>query len=323
MKSAESMYNEIQPLLENNWDEAAMSAYERLLQVHPTYAPAHFDLGMLRLKFQQNDAALAHLEQSASLEPESVAYSKVLADFYYAKNGNADKALQIYQRLVRIDPKNAEIHFITGNLAVALHRFDLAVDCYENVLEIDPMHANATVYLDKLRLHLQQQSEPTASPEELHEKAQEQANAGNPSRAIMLLEHLVKHHPDFALGHNDLGVVNSQAGAADKALFHYEQAYRLEPDNPTIQKNLAECYFLQGDHYQQALQIGLEILKRDPEDTETLMMAGHINFALDRMEDAKLFYARVLDIEPWHFDASECLAKVENQDGAIVVTNFH
>jgi hypothetical protein len=33
---------------------------------------------------------------------------------------------------------------------------------------------------------------------------------------------------------------------------------------------------------------------------ETLENLGHISKALDRMEEAKIFYRRALEIEPWN-----------------------
>jgi tetratricopeptide (TPR) repeat protein len=146
----------------------------------------------------------------------------------------------------------------------------------------------------------------------MYAQARELAGSGERDRAVEVLEQLVQAHSDFALGHNDLGVLYNQAGDTEKALYHYEQARQGDPDNLTIKKNLAEFYFIQAGDFPAALGIGLDILKQDPEDTETLMMAGHINFALDRPQDARLFYSRVLEIEPWHFEASECMSKMDD-----------
>jgi tetratricopeptide (TPR) repeat protein len=323
MKTAETMYNEIQPMVENNWDKAAMSAYDYFLESYPTYAQAHFDLAMLCLKHQRDDDALMHLQESVELAPDNAVFSKMLADFYYAKKDDAEKAFEVYRRLVNMEPQNLEMHVIAGNLAVALHRFDCAIGYYEKVLGIDPGNADARDILEKLKAHMNAPATKVSTAEELYAQAQELVGAGDSGRAIAVLEQLVQAHPGFVLGHNDLGVLHSQAGETDKAEYHYEQARQLDPDNLTIMKNMAEFYFIQSGNFPEALRIGLNILKQDPEDTETLMMAGHINHALDRKDDARLFYSRVLEIEPWHFEASECLSKIENFPESVGAAALH
>ena len=43
---------------------------------------------------------------------------------------------------------------------------------------------------------------------------------------------------------------------------------------------------------------------------EVLMAAGHVCVAIGRNQSAKVFYERVLDIEPWNFDATEQMEKL-------------
>ena len=59
-----------------------------------------------------------------------------------------------------------------------------------------------------------------------------------------------------------------------------------------------------------ALEIYLKVLTEDPTDVETLMAAGHICKVLGSPEKGKVFYNRVLDIEPWNLEASENLNQI-------------
>ena len=51
----------------------------------------------------------------------------------------------------------------------------------------------------------------------------------------------------------------------------------------------------------------MKILERDPEDVETLMAIGRICETLQRHDDARTFYQKALEIEPWNLEAQERL----------------
>ena len=114
-------------------------------------------------------------------------------------------------------------------------------------------------------------------------------------------------HPQFALAHNDLGVLKYNKGDKEKALSHYEQAARINPHNLNFQKNLADFYFVESGRVEDALTIYNKVLEVDFGDVEALMSMGLICEALERSEDARHFYNRVLENEPWNEDARQQL----------------
>ena len=129
--------------------------------------------------------------------------------------------------------------------------------------------------------------------------------------AIMALEKLLERYPDFALAHNDLGVLYFNQGEKDKAFDHYRKAAEIQPDNITIQKNLANFYHIEKQQFQEAMELYLKILKMDPEDIETLLAIGDICIAVEEIDKAKTFYNRVLEIEPWNSKAWQVLQAIK------------
>jgi tetratricopeptide (TPR) repeat protein len=130
---------------------------------------------------------------------------------------------------------------------------------------------------------------------------------GHREEAILAFEKLLERVPGIATAHNDLGVLYYNQGDKEKALNHYEQAVRIEPQNLSFQKNLADFYFVESGRVVDALSIYNKVLEVDPADVEALMSMGLICAALDRPEDARHFYNRVLEAEPWNADAREHL----------------
>ena len=303
--SAEDQYADIQTMIIDGRVNEAVSALESLLESHPDFALAYNDLGVLYYQQGEKDKALNSYEAAARLEPGETTFQKNLADFYYVEQGRVEDALQMYVKVLENDPEDAETLLILGHICVALHKFEDAEMFYNRLLAVEPWNAEARENLDKLA----KRPDPTMagiSAEEQYEKIQTRIESGD-GEAVNLLENLLLTHPQFALAHNDLGVLKYNQGEKEKALSHYEQAARLEPDNLNFQKNLADFYFVESGRVEDALTIYNKVLEVDFGDVEALMSMGLICEALKRPEDARHFYNRVLENEPWNVDARQQL----------------
>jgi cytochrome c-type biogenesis protein CcmH/NrfG len=326
MKSCEEMYQEVQPLIETDRQEDAIRALEKMLGSYPEFAPAHYELGALYFNRGHKTKALEHYHESINLEPLNAAFLKGLADCYYVALGNAAEATKLYHKVIEIDPNDITALMILGNLAVVENRFDIARDFYQRVLAIEPWNHEALSLLEKFDRR-KKAGDKEQIPESSYLHIQELINSGNIKEAIKELENLLAIQPEYGLAHNDLGVLYYQCGRTEKTLVHYEEAVRLEPDNPTFQKNLADFYYIEQSRIQDALEIYLKVLSEEPTDIETLMAAAQICKALNRNEQAKIFFDRVLDLEPWNLEADENLNKLkpsrsDNGDASFKNLNF-
>ena len=309
MKSAEELYDNVKPLIENGWDDAAICALVKVVESYPDFANAHNDIGLLCHKIGKKDNVLPHFQKAVKIEPDNPNFQKNLADFYYTELNQPEEALISYKKVLEFDQKNTNIMFIAGNLCVVLNKYAEAKFLYENILEIEPFHVEAKEYVEKLEKHIQKEKQ-VKSPDEIYNICQDMINAGDKEKAIIQLEELVSLHPGYSRAHNDLGVLFLQKEKNDNALKHFIKALELQPNNIIFKKNLAELYYFQLKDVENALKLYLSILQNNPEDIEALMVAGHINYALKRFEDAELFYKKVLDIEPWNLEADKCLSIV-------------
>lgn len=131
-----------------------------------------------------------------------------------------------------------------------------------------------------------------------------------PEDALRSLQNLVRSFPDFAGAHNDLGILFCEAGETDKASGHLERAVAIAPEDPEFKKNLADFYHVRLSRTEDALKLYLEVLQAKPNDVLTLMTAAHILVGLRRCEEARTYYRRALEIEPWNREAKENLARL-------------
>ena len=127
------------------------------------------------------------------------------------------------------------------------------------------------------------------------------------------LQKVLKLYPDHAPAHHDLGGVYYQNGDNHNALVHYEKAVEIDPGNVIYQKSLADFYYSVAGRVEEALSMYLKVLDQQPSNMAALLMAGHLSVVLQEFSDGEGFYKRVLEIEPWHQDASLCLEKLQNR----------
>ncbi len=306
--SAEEQYAAIQAMVDGGRMNQAVSALENLVASHPGFSLAHNDLGVLYYQQGEKEKALNAYGTAARLEPGNKTFQKNLADYYYVEQGRVEDAMRIYVQVLESDPEDAETLMILGHICVALHKFEDAETFYNRLLAVEPWNAEARANLEKLARR--PQAMPVgATPEDQYESVKKQIESSN-GEAVGILKNFLQTHPRFALAHNDLGVLYYNHGDKEKALTHYEQAVQLEPQNINFQKNLADFYFVESGRIEEAMAVYTDVLKVDAEDVEALMSMGLICEALERPEDARHFYNRVLESEPWNVDAREQLDRL-------------
>ncbi|OQX00856.1 MAG: hypothetical protein BWK80_61115 [Desulfobacteraceae bacterium IS3] len=86
-------------------------------------------------------------------------------------------------------------------------------------------------------------------------------------------------------------------GHADKAVQYLKEAMQRDPESSYLQKELANLY-LRTDDPKSALSLVENVLKKEPENLETLILYGRLKHALKDMEAAKKIYERILDKDP-------------------------
>lgn len=159
---ADMQYRYALKLAQNGLHDQAAAELEKLVSVHPEYALAHNDLGVLAL--QQGDSAKARTcyETAVRLEPQNVTFRKNLADFLFVKMGQAEQALALYERIVSSRPDDAEGLLTAGNICISLGRFGQAATFFDRVLTIEPGNAMARQVLTAMREKglLEQDREP-------------------------------------------------------------------------------------------------------------------------------------------------------------------
>lgn len=98
--------------------EEAVRGYRGVIELRPSFAPAHHELGMVALKMGRLDMAADSLAQAATLSPNDAnilnSYGSVLA-----QTGRLDEAIDLFQRATVLDPTFSMAWFNLGGSFLA------------------------------------------------------------------------------------------------------------------------------------------------------------------------------------------------------------
>jgi tetratricopeptide (TPR) repeat protein len=301
-------YRNIQPLIREGQPDLAITAITELTKKYPNFAEAYNDLGVLYYEAGDKEKAFFHYEKANSLNPDNVTFQKNIADYYLVETGDIEKSLSIYTRILAENPSDVETLLAIGQVCLSIDKFEDAAVFFNKVLDLEPWNDTAWKALKSIpQSNPKPLADMTNSLGSLTQRVKDSLTSGNQEEAIDLLNRIISLFPDHAPAYNDLGVIHFRQGHKTKSLFYYQKAAQMEPDNPAFQKNLADLYLVELDEVEEALKIYLQVLRKDPSDLETLFALGHICIQLEKFQDARVFYNRILAIEPWNISAQECL----------------
>ena len=221
--------------------EAATWILERICEESSGHARAHHELGLLYFEQNEPDRAQRHLEQAVSIDPKEPMFAKDLGDFFHVVRKDARSALENYMSVLHSRPNDSDTLLKTGHLYMASQQFGMAKECYSRLLAIEPDHAEARAFMEKIDGAFKVTT-PQVTPESLYAQAHEHLAGGKRAEAVDLLDRVIEMDPQNALAHNDRGVLSFERNEKEKALYHYQQAVALAPNNVTFLKNLAANY---------------------------------------------------------------------------------
>jgi Flp pilus assembly protein TadD len=149
-QSVEELYQAAQQAATEGRGQEAIQKLETLLAASPEHSQAHNDLGVLLYRAGDKNLALDHYEKAAQLDPNNTTFQKNLADFYCIEQGQFEKAMRIYVKIIENHPEDVETLMAVGYICENLNKIDDARDFYHLVLEIEPWNLDARQKLDAL-----------------------------------------------------------------------------------------------------------------------------------------------------------------------------
>ena len=180
------------------------------------------------------------------------------------KLGHLSKALEFYERAVKLDASSAEVYQNIALVAWKLDMLETAEKFLQLYLQMRPNDPDGVINLGGVLRDL-----------------------GRFEEAVELIRACIYAHQDRAMLWNALATVLLEAGDPVQALTFFDEALRLEPHSGRIWHNLAYAASLAGDRAR-AVIAGEKALRlsSDPEDRATIEYGlSQAYLALGRLQE--------------------------------------
>jgi len=195
------------------------------------------------------------------------------------KTGQRDQAIVWVNRLIALNPKDAEARALLANLYTIMERYGDAAEIYQSILTDDPPNFNARLLLAGLYARMHD-----------YEKARQ------------VLEKLVELNPDSYTGFYYLAKLYQEMRLFDQAAVAFDKALALNW-SPVLAYEAAEMYE-QEKRYPEAIAIYLRVIEEDGSDervrsflANVYFQQGEVDKALKEMENLRDVSANPVKVE--------------------------
>lgn len=96
----------------------AVSSFQTVVEQDPEYYNAYIQLGLLYSAIK-NPLALDYLNNALNLQPQSIEAYYAIAMFFQ-ETGNVNKAIEVYNTILKIEPGYNDAHFNLGYIAMVM-----------------------------------------------------------------------------------------------------------------------------------------------------------------------------------------------------------
>lgn len=225
---------------------------------------------------------------------ENVKLSDLLKKAKEAFQKNDLKTASLFlNEVIEQNPNATEAFFYLANVFHVRGELGKAIKGFQRVLELDPHHTDAAISLSVIYNDIGKYEEAKA----IFEKANNQVK--NSQASGITDPHLNKK---FSLKHYEIAEMYASYGRMEEALFEYNKAATLDPDNLEIRIKIAKAYTKKG-----FTSKAFEELKRLKNEHPGYMPAriamGLLYYGNGNIIEAQSEWQNVLSREPNHPEA--------------------
>jgi len=115
--------------------DKAIEAYHKAIEVNPKYEKAYNNLGILLFLTNRNEESLKAFQKALEINPINIE-SCINLGILFKKQGEFNKAIEYFQKALTINPLNGEAHYNIGMLYEQLEDYNLAIGHYQKFIQL-------------------------------------------------------------------------------------------------------------------------------------------------------------------------------------------
>lgn len=255
---------------------------------------------------KQGSQAIPILEMVVARDKENVEAYARLADLY-TKEKMAEKANDIYSRLLTLQPNSPKVYLALGDYNFKAKKYDEALKHFQKSYTLDQQSAAAIGMMraawELKRYDLARDAAETAlhTDEKLREPqivlAKIFIQEKNYSNAQKMLEQLLKDDPKNMEQLENLAVCYQQAGNSAKLAEIDKKIIDIDSKNIVSRQRYAT--FLQNaGNFKEAAAVLSELAKLQPKEADVFMRLFEVSLKIDAQNDALSYLKTYVDLRP-------------------------
>ena len=216
-----------------------------------------FALGTALQRLRRFDEASKAFDKAVQLKPDSPQTWKSLASSL-RESGRRDAALLAYRHVLKLDPRDADAAFQSGELLLKLDRPEEALGCLDLSDQLHPNHAAILEKRGHVLHGLKRFEEALADSRKAHALKPDNPHVCNnigaslqslhrDDEALAWFDRALEHQPDFAQAALNKALSLIQLRRMDEAIAALDRAGTIDPDNAEIEWNLSLLRLMTGD----------------------------------------------------------------------------
>ncbi len=201
----------------------------------------------------------------------------------------------LLSEVIEINPKNIDAYFMMANIFHRRGEIGKAIKAFNKVLTLDPNHTDASISLSVLYNDIGRYEEGR----KVFERANERVKAKKDQETIKD-DHINKK---FSFKHYEIAEMYMTYNRFDEALFEYNKAIGLDPENLDARLKIAKVYAKKG-FISKAVET-LKLLKNEkPEFLDGRVALGVLYYGNGNIIEAQNEWQKVISKDPHHSEAA-------------------
>lgn len=250
--------------------ELAAEQFRLVLAGEPDHAEAHALLSLCLVSQERFDEAESEARQAVGLAPDDAFAHYALARVLIARN-RLDEAVAAIAESLRAEPGDADYHAVHAEIRFARREWAETLAAAENGLRFDPEHVGCN-NLRALAL----------------------VKLGRAKEAGETIDATLARSPEDAMSHANRGWTLLEQGDRKRALHHFRESLRLEPNNDWARSGIVEALKAGNPVYAVMLRYFLWMQKLSQTAQWAVVFGGYIGNRL-----LGSLAASNADLAPW------------------------
>lgn len=244
----------------------AIAEFKKVLGRDPDYFEALAGMAAALVRTGDLESARAYFKKAATASPRPGIAHMVFAQALDSA-GRLDEAIGLYETSIQLDNRNIAAYNNLGVVYARKQRYDKAKEIWERGLAVDPNSQEIRRNLEKLA------GMPAPSPADAYvENINKLASEGKYNLAIGEARKAIEVDGKNPGLHNNLGVLYSLVGDDESAVAEFKKVLELDPKEGGAYKNIAIIFSKYPEKYREAVEYFEKYLKLCPPEEGALVL---------------------------------------------------